>query len=135
MGTEPGDDGAHGISSRRATIDDADALARIEVERGMHHGSIDPAFHLAHNPSWARRRPIPSLHLGIAVAASERGRRIGTKLMKHADRVAREQGCSRILLGMSSANVDALRFYEGLGSETYGLVLREELGAGRTSEA
>lgn len=72
-------------------------------------------------------RPIPSRSVGIAVREDWRNRGVGEALMRHAEIVARDLGADQIILDMSSANDDALRFYGRLGYVTYGLLLRKSL--------
>jgi ribosomal protein S18 acetylase RimI-like enzyme len=48
--------------------------------------------------------------------------------MEAAESNARERGAERIVLDMSSENVEALRFYRSLGYAEFGLLLRKDLG-------
>lgn len=74
-------------------------------------------------------RPMATARVGIAVREDRRARGIGTSLMRFAERWARGQGCTRMVLDMSSANAGALRFYERLGYRTYGLLLHKTIAA------
>jgi GNAT superfamily N-acetyltransferase len=73
-------------------------------------------------------RPIPTADIGISVLEDWRGRGVGHALMAAAEAAALARGARRIILDMSSANIDALRFYHSLGYAEYGLLLRRELG-------
>jgi GNAT superfamily N-acetyltransferase len=72
-------------------------------------------------------RPIPTADIGISVLEAWRGRGIGHLLMKAADASARARGAKQIVLDMSSANLDAVRFYRRLGYVDSGLFLRRTL--------
>jgi ribosomal protein S18 acetylase RimI-like enzyme len=72
-------------------------------------------------------RPIPTADIGISVLEAWRGRGIGHLLMEAADASARVRGAQQIVLDMSSANLDALRFYRRLGYLDHGLFLRRRL--------
>jgi ribosomal protein S18 acetylase RimI-like enzyme len=72
-------------------------------------------------------QPVPTADLGIGVIGPWRGRGIGRTLMTAAEANARDRGARRIVLDMSSANVRALRFYEGLGYVEHGKLLRRSL--------
>lgn len=73
-------------------------------------------------------RPIRTADLGISVLEGWRRRGIGRALMAAAEESARRRGAGRMVLDMSAANVDALRFYRSLGYVEYGLLLRRTLG-------
>jgi GNAT superfamily N-acetyltransferase len=72
-------------------------------------------------------RPIPTADVGISVLEAWRGQGIGALLMEAADASARARGAEQVVLDMSSANVDALRFYRRLGYVESGLFLRRSL--------
>lgn len=62
--------------------------------------------------------------IDIAVAPEQRGRGIGTLLMRAADAWALEHGAELITLEVHVANIDAVRFYqERLGFRTTGLTM------------
>ena len=73
-------------------------------------------------------RPVRTADLGIGVLDGWRKRGIGRALMAAAEESARRRGAEQIVLDMSSANADALRFYESLGYVTHGLLLRRSIG-------
>jgi ribosomal protein S18 acetylase RimI-like enzyme len=52
---------------------------------------------------------------GLVVDAADRRRGVGRTLMAHAERWAREQGCSIVRLWSSDGRTAAHRFYEALG--------------------
>ena len=70
--------------------------------------------------------PMATADLGISVLETWRGRGIGHLLMAAAEATARSRGAERIILDMSAANVDALRFYRSLGFRDHELVLRRD---------
>jgi ribosomal protein S18 acetylase RimI-like enzyme len=72
-------------------------------------------------------RPISTADIGISVLAAWRNRGIGRLLMEAAEASARARGAEQIVLDMSSANVDALRFYRRLGYVDTGIFLRRTL--------
>src|SRR5580658_9816045 len=51
----------------------------------------------------------------VQVDSRERGRGVGTELMRHAIARARERGCRIVQLTTDKRRVDARRFYERLG--------------------
>ena len=72
--------------------------------------------------------PVPTVDIGISVLEDWRGQGVGHRLMAAAEASALARGARRIVLDMSSANVDALRFYRSLGYAEHGLLLRREIG-------
>ncbi len=75
-------------------------------------------------------RPVPTAWVGIAILEAWRGRGVGTALMRAAEEWAREQGAERVMLDASLTNVDALRFYEGIGYRRTGIILTKPLTGG-----
>ena len=73
-------------------------------------------------------RPIRSAEVGIAVAAYARGGGIGTDLMTFAEQWARDHDCEAMVLDTAAANSGAIRLYERLGYEVYGLQMRKPIG-------
>ena len=57
----------------------------------------------------------------VVVTADSRGQSIGRGLIDTAERIAREDGCSRLFLSAESWNLEAHRFYRrlGLAEKTY----------------
>lgn len=51
----------------------------------------------------------------ICVAATARGKGIGTKLLAFAEQVAREKGYGKLSLNVETAKLDARRLYERIG--------------------
>jgi len=51
----------------------------------------------------------------LAVAESQRGRAIGTALMRRAEQLLIERGCPKLNLMVRSSNSGVLKFYESLG--------------------
>jgi ribosomal protein S18 acetylase RimI-like enzyme len=72
-------------------------------------------------------RPVRTADLGISVLDGWRGRGIGRALMAAAEQSARRRGARQVVLDMSSANAEALRFYRSLGYVTHGLLLRRPI--------
>jgi ribosomal protein S18 acetylase RimI-like enzyme len=72
-------------------------------------------------------RSVPTADIGISVLEPCRRRGIGRALMAAAEASARERGARRMVLDISAANADALRFYRSLGYLESGLVLRRAL--------
>lgn len=83
------------------------------------------------SPVGSMVRPVSAASVGLAVREDRRGEGVGTALMRFAEQWAAEHGASSMILDMASANGGALRFYERLGYETYGLMLRKPLEANR----
>ena len=65
--------------------------------------------------------------LGIAVDAGWRGRGVGTALLQAAEDWARERGATRMALGLDAFNAGALRLYERMGYETWGMEMDKEI--------
>ncbi|MBQ7259971.1 MAG: GNAT family N-acetyltransferase [Lachnospiraceae bacterium] len=55
----------------------------------------------------------------ICVSESERGKHIGSRLYRHAEEFARENGCYNVTLNVWSFNEKAARFYEAMGMTPY----------------
>jgi ribosomal protein S18 acetylase RimI-like enzyme len=72
-------------------------------------------------------RPISTADVGISVLAAWRNQGIGRLLMEAAEASAKARGAKQIVLDMSAANGDALRFYRRLGYMETGIVLRRIL--------
>jgi ribosomal protein S18 acetylase RimI-like enzyme len=72
-------------------------------------------------------RSIPTADLGISVLEAWRRRGIGRALMNAAEASARRRGADRMILDMSAANEDALRFYQALGYQDHERLLRRSL--------
>jgi RimJ/RimL family protein N-acetyltransferase len=70
---------------------------------------------------------IPTAEIGIAVLDDARGAGIGSALMAAGETWAARRGVRRIVLDISSKNVDAVRLYERLGYQTHGLFMRKEI--------
>jgi ribosomal protein S18 acetylase RimI-like enzyme len=51
----------------------------------------------------------------VAVTPSDRGRGIGSALMRRAERSLREMGCPKLNLMVRATNTGVVRFYESLG--------------------
>lgn len=52
---------------------------------------------------------------GVRTASTERGKGLGSQLIRHAVERAKERGCHMVQLTTDKKRVDALRFYERLG--------------------
>lgn len=65
----------------------------------------------------------------LSVDPEAQGQGIGTRLLRHAEQVARAEGLVRIALGVEDANPRARALYERLGYAASGDVLHDE---GRT---
>ena len=60
--------------------------------------------------------------LSVAVAPDERRRGLGSRLMKAAEDLSQERGCSSVRLEVSTHNLAAIEFYRGLGYRTDGVL-------------
>jgi len=67
--------------------------------------------------TWSKRLRITEL----LVYAKHRRQGVGTKLMEHAKRIAKEKGCRQVVLETQSRNVPALDFYRKCGFRLIGL--------------
>jgi aminoglycoside 6'-N-acetyltransferase len=61
------------------------------------------------------------VNLGIAVDPGWRGRGVGTALLRAAEAWASERGATRMTLGLDAFNTGALRLYERMGYEAWGM--------------
>lgn len=93
--------------------------ALVAVEAGRVIGMIDIWLRRPRDQNNARP-PMVEAHVGIAVAASARGRGIGSALMLAAEEWAKDHGAERMDLGLDAANAGALRLYERLGYTVHG---------------
>ena len=75
-------------------------------------------------------RTIPSAEVGIAVRDGTRGAGIGTQLMRYAEDWGLEHGCEATVLDTAASNIGAIRLYQRLGYEVYGLQMRKPLDPG-----
>ena len=89
-------------------------------------GTVDVTMTEAPDPG-SIYRSIPTADLGITVAEGWRNRGIGQALMAAAELDARARGARQIILDLHAANDGALRLYQRLGYETYGLLMRRDL--------
>jgi GNAT superfamily N-acetyltransferase len=78
-------------------------------------------------PEGAILRRIRTAEVGVAVRENRRNRGLGSALMRFAERWARDNRCKLLLLSASAANAGALRLYQRLGYDTYGLILGKKL--------
>ena len=53
----------------------------------------------------------------VAVSPQYRGRGLATALVRHAIRVLRSAGCTKVNLQIRATNLEVRKFYEGLGFE------------------
>jgi len=60
--------------------------------------------------------------LSVAVAPDERRRGLGSRLMKAAEDLSLERGCSSVRLEVSTHNLAAIEFYRDLGYRTDGVL-------------
>jgi len=117
---------AEAMERIRAKFADAANATFVAEEGGEVLGLLEIQLAPPPPPGSILRTP-PAAHVGVSVRESRRGRGIGAALMQFAERWAVENGCAMMILDMSSANSGALRFYERLGYQTYGLLLRKVL--------
>jgi ribosomal protein S18 acetylase RimI-like enzyme len=128
------------ITVRRATLDDAAAVAALVTELGYPATAadvIDRVQRALHSQTsflllaqsgedvigLISAELVPYFPNGtvvcrvtaLVVAAQHRGRGLGEKLMAHVTDFAREHGCAGIELTSAHHRVDAHRFYERLG--------------------
>lgn len=100
------------------------AAARIRELPGFTLGCFD-GDELVATATFLRETGIRERHkghiVGVYVAASHRGRKLGAKLLVALIELAREDSSlEQILLGVGTYNLPAIRTYRGLGFETYG---------------
>jgi len=122
-------DEATGIARMRAKLHEAAELYAAE-DSGEIVGLLEVQL-VPPSPVGSMVRPVSAASVGLAVREDRRGEGVGTALMRFAEQWAAEHGASSMILDMASANGGALRFYERLGYETYGLMLRKPLEANR----
>lgn len=111
----------------RRRLSNPDREILVAESDGMVVGMVDVTLAEEPDPG-SIIRPVPTADIGISVLVDWRGQGVGHALMAAAESTARARGARRIVLDMSSANVEALRLYDSLGYTEYGLLLRRELG-------
>ena len=111
----------------RRRLSDPDREVLVAESEGTVVGMVDVTLAEEPDPG-SIIRPVPTADIGISVLVDWRGQGVGHALMAAAESTARARGARRIVLDMSSANVEALRLYHSLGYTEYGLLLRRELG-------
>ena len=92
---------------------DADPHQLLVV--GDRDGEVIATMQLTLVPGLSRRGASRALVEAVRVAAGERGRAFGTRLLEWAESQAREWGCELIQLTSDKSRTDAHRFYERLG--------------------
>ncbi len=133
------DSASDGVSIRRATINDlGDIIAlenaafrgdRISARQWRHHlESLSAGVLLAIRERrvvgaalllFNRRHRIARLY-SIAIAAEQRGRRIGERLLLAAELAARRRECRALRLEVRTDNAAAQRLYERNGYQRHG---------------
>jgi GNAT superfamily N-acetyltransferase len=84
----------------------------ILAERG---GRIVGALQLVFVPGLSRRGATRAIVESVRVSSAERGKQVGTALMKEAIRRAREAGCALVQLDSDTRRARAHLFYRRLG--------------------
>ncbi|MEW5991207.1 MAG: GNAT family N-acetyltransferase [Chloroflexota bacterium] len=111
---------------RRRQAEDPSRQTIVATVDGRVVGMVEIAIVLTGVAGGAMRR-VRSADLGIVVLPEWRGQGIGDRLMQAAETWAREHGAERMILDVSAANEGARRFYERLGYEVYGFLMRRAL--------
>jgi GNAT superfamily N-acetyltransferase len=99
----------------------ADAFAAMERELYNHiliaemEGRIVGALQLVFVPGLSRRGATRAIVESVRVVSDQRGKNVGTALMKEAIRRAREGGCSLVQLTSDMRRTRAHLFYRRLG--------------------
>ncbi len=110
----------------RAKLADAEATTFVAEEHGEIVGLLELRLDVPSTSGAILQMP-PTAHVGISVRESRRNQGIGTALMQFAESWATNQGRSMMSLTTSSANAGAIRLYERLGYESYGLAMRKRI--------
>lgn len=141
--------GAASFTVRRARLDDAPAMERIEREsfrrdhfnlrqfqylvtraRGVVWVAVDRDEILGFVIVLAPARWTVARIYDIAIARAARGRGLGRLLMQRAWAWTRRQGRARLILEVAQSNRNAIRLYENLGF-VRARPLRDYYGPGR----
>jgi GNAT superfamily N-acetyltransferase len=99
----------------------AKAFDAMEAEKNNHmilaesEGKIVGALQLVFVPGLSRRGATRAIVESVRVASDERGKHVGTALMKEAIRRAREAGCALVQLDSDTRRARAHLFYRRLG--------------------
>lgn len=99
----------------------AKAFAAMEGEHYNHmllaesEGRIVGCLQLAFVPGLSRKGTKRAVIESVRVVSDERGRNVGTSLMKEAIRLAREGGCGLVQLTSDNRRARAHLFYRRLG--------------------
>lgn len=110
----------------RQRLADPNREVYVAVIGGQVVGMVDVTIVDGPRPG-SIHRPIRTADLGISVLEGWRRRGVGRALMAAAETSARRRGAVRMILDMSAANADALRFYRALGYVDHELVLRRSI--------
>ncbi|HEY9294108.1 MAG TPA: GNAT family N-acetyltransferase [Microlunatus sp.] len=120
------------LEIRPFSIDDVDSWARTDLQRqGLVHALEISGDYLAavQQPDGRivgkigiryEEHPGAGNLLQFDVVEDLRGRGIGTALLRRAEEVARERGCTRTTLAVEETNGDGLRLYRRLGYQVFG---------------
>jgi len=99
----------------------ADALREMQASANSatwvaeEGGRVVGTFMLTFIRHLLRRGTLVAQVEAVHVAASERGRGVGSEMMRWVIEEARRRGCSRVQLTSNKSRKDAHRFYERLG--------------------
>ena len=118
-------DGAH--ERIRAKLADPELEVYVAERDGVIVGFVEVKVVSMGQPGGIMRT-IPSAEIGIAVRDGIRGGGIGTQLMRFAEDWGREHGCEAMVLDTAAANRGAIRLYQRLGYDVYGLQMRKPIG-------
>ena len=112
---EAGMDQATRLEAATRAFEEIDAdpkqLLWVTEDKGRVIGTLQITFLRYLSYGGAARALVESVH----VAASERGRGVGTEMMRAANDEARRRGCNIVQLTSNKSRVDAHRFYQRLG--------------------
>ena len=119
------------VTVRRASADDADALA--ELHRALHEPHVRampeeyPPYDRAGSAFTSALRVL-YVHQ-LAVADDVRGRGVGRALLTAAEQAAPGLRCSEVRLEHRAFNEEAHRFYASLGYAAHLVAMRKMVGA------
>ena len=106
----PGDDDAYFAAFDQIEADPRSHLLVAEAE-----GRVVGTLQLTFLPGLSRHGMLRGQIEAVRVAAGQRGRRLGRRMIEWAIEEARTQGCGLVQLTSDRRRPDAIRFYESLG--------------------
>lgn len=114
-----------------AAFDRVEASSDTTLVVGEEAGRVVATYHISVLPGLSRQGASRALLEAVRVAADQRRRGVGARLIADGEARAREAGCAMIQLTTDRTRGDAQRFYERLGFTASHIGFKRSLSAER----